>query len=171
MGPAKLSVFPLDSFISNVDQMSQWMKNNTEVPLLVYGCLFLPVVPLVFNWWKCCRLGVTHCCSVRFTGKIMFINTLQNVVIQIIWWLKYINYIYIIYIKIYNNWKLISTWLLKKIKNYLSLFQNLHLSLLPLLACTYLNNAWDVVLWALPLSVCLFKMNRLMYSPIVSRFG
>ncbi len=32
----------------------------------------------------------------------------------------------------------------------------LYLSLLPLLACTYLNNAWDLVLWALPLSVCLF---------------
>ncbi len=41
---------------------------------------------------------------------------------------------------------------------------------LPLLACIYLNNAWDLVLWALPLSVCLFKMNRFMYSPIVSRF-
>ncbi len=41
-----------------------------------------------------------------------------------------------------------------------SLFQNLHLSLylslLPLLACTYLNNAWDLVLLAHPLSVCLF---------------
>ncbi len=59
--------------------------------------------------------------------------------------------------------------------NYLSLFQNLHLSLylslLPLLACTYLNNAWDLVLLALPLYVCLFKINRFMYSPIVSRFG
>ncbi len=65
-----------------------------------------------------------------------------------------------------------STWLLKrKKKNYLSLFQNLHLSLLPLLACTYLNNAWDLVLLALPLYVCLFKINRFMYSPIVSRFG
>jgi len=57
----------------------------------------------------------------------------------------------------------------------LSLFQNLHLSLylslLPLLACTYLNNAWDLVLLALPLYVCLFKINRFMYSPIVSRFG
>ncbi len=62
-----------------------------------------------------------------------------------------------------NNWKLISfnsTWLHHKkwIKN--SLFQNLNLSLslslLPLLACTYLNNAWDLVLLALPLSVCLF---------------
>ncbi len=76
-----------------------------------------------------------------------------------------------------NNWKLISfnsTWLYKK-KKKLSLFQNLHLSLylslLPLLACTYLNNAWDLVLLALPLYVCLFKINRFMYSPIVSRFG
>ncbi len=43
--------------------------------------------------------------------------------------------------------------------------------LLPLLACTYLNNAWDLVLQALPLSVCLFKMNCFMFSPIVSRFG
>ncbi len=63
---------------------------------------------------------------------------------------------------------------LKK-KKHLSLFQNLHLSLylsfLPLLACTYLNNAWDLVLLALPLYVCLFKINRFMYSPIVSRFG
>ncbi len=48
---------------------------------------------------------------------------------------------------------------------------SLHLSLLPLLACTYLNNAWDLVLRALPLSVCFFKMNHFMYSPIVSRFG
>ncbi len=47
----------------------------------------------------------------------------------------------------------------------------LYLSHLPLQACTYLNNAWDLVLRALPLSVCLFKMNRFMYSPIVSRFG
>ncbi len=53
----------------------------------------------------------------------------------------------------------------------LSLFQNLHLSLRLLLACTYLNNAWDLVLGPLPLSVCLFKINRFMYSPIVSRFG
>ncbi len=82
-----------------------------------------------------------------------------------------------------NNWKLISfksTWLLKK-KIYIYIyicfhfFQNLHLSLylslLPLLACTYLNKAWDLVLLALPLYVCLFKINRFMYSPIVSRFG
>ncbi len=57
----------------------------------------------------------------------------------------------------------------------ISLFQNLHLSLylslLPLLACIYLNNAWNFVLGALPLYVCLFKINRFMYSPIVSRFG
>ncbi len=61
----------------------------------------------------------------------------------------------------------------KKKKTSLSLFQNLHLSLslLPLLACTYLNNAWDLVLLPLPLYVCLFKINRFMYSPIVSRFG
>ncbi len=47
-----------------------------------------------------------------------------------------------------------------------------YLYLFPLLlTCTYLNNAWDLVLRALLLSVCLFKMNRFMYSPIVSRFG
>ncbi len=39
------------------------------------------------------------------------------------------------------------------------------------LACTYLNKAWNWVLRALPLSVCLFKMNCLMYSPVVSCFG
>ncbi len=39
------------------------------------------------------------------------------------------------------------------------------------LACTNLNNAWNLVLWALPVSVCLFKKNRFLYSPIVSRFG
>ncbi len=42
---------------------------------------------------------------------------------------------------------------------------SLYLFLL-LLACTYLNNAWDLVL-----RVCFFKMNRFMFSPIVSRFG
>ncbi len=45
-----------------------------------------------------------------------------------------------------------------------SLFPNLnlslYLSLLPLIACTYLNNALDLVLLALPLYVCLFKINR-----------
>ncbi len=59
--------------------------------------------------------------------------------------------------------------------SFFHFFQNLHLSLylslLPLLACIYLNNAWYLVLRALPLSVCLFKINRFMYSPIVSRFG
>ncbi len=35
----------------------------------------------------------------------------------------------------------------------------------------YLNNAWDLVLRAHLLSVCLFKMNHFMYSPIISRFG
>ncbi len=69
-----------------------------------------------------------------------------------------------------NNWKLISfdtTWLHPKLhKKSISLYL-----LLLLLACTYLNNAWDLVLRALRLSVCLFKMNHFMYSPIVSRFG
>ncbi len=32
-----------------------------------------------------------------------------------------------------------------------------------MLACTYLNNAWDLVLRALPLSDCLFKMNRFVF--------
>ncbi len=53
---------------------------------------------------------------------------------------------------------------------FLNLYLPLYLSLLPLLACTYLNNAWDLVLRALPLSVCLSKINRFMHSPIVSRF-
>ncbi len=48
---------------------------------------------------------------------------------------------------------------------------SLYLSLLLLLACIYLNNVWDLVLRALPLSVCLFKINCFMYSPLVSRFG
>ncbi len=76
-----------------------------------------------------------------------------------------------------NNWKLISfgtTWLHPKLKkqnkkNKKKRNLSLYLSLLPLLACTYLNNDWDLVLRALPLSDCLFKMNRFMYSPIVSR--
>ncbi len=71
-----------------------------------------------------------------------------------------------------NNWKLISfdtTWLHPKL-NFFFNFLILYL-FLPLLACTYLNNDWDLVLRALPLSVCLFKMNRFMSSPIVSRFG
>ncbi len=83
-----------------------------------------------------------------------------------------------------NNWKLISfnsTWLYIKKKNSFTFSKSssfsfsfiflFFLSLLPLLACTYLNNAWDLVLLALPLYVCLFKINRFMYSPIVSRFG
>ncbi len=67
-----------------------------------------------------------------------------------------------------SNWKLISfdiIWLHPKRKKIY-----IYLSLLPLLSCT-LNNAWDLVLRAIPLSVCLFKINRFMYSPIVSRFG
>ncbi len=66
-----------------------------------------------------------------------------------------------------NNWKLISfntTWLHHKKINpslFLYLHLSLYLSLLPLLACTYLNNAWDLVLLALPLFVCLFKINAL----------
>ncbi len=67
-----------------------------------------------------------------------------------------------------NNWKLISfdnTWLHPK-----HFHLSLYISLLPLLACTYLNNAWDLVLRALPLFVC-FKINCFMYSPIVSHFG
>ncbi len=57
-----------------------------------------------------------------------------------------------------NDWKLISfnsTWLhpkQTKKKHCLSLYL-----LLLLLACTYMNNAWDLVLWALPLSVWLFR--------------
>ncbi len=72
-----------------------------------------------------------------------------------------------------NNWKLISfdtTWLHPKLYNKKGK-NNRSLYLLPLIACTYLNNAWDLVLRALPLSVCFFKMNRFMYSPIVSSFG
>ncbi len=71
-------------------------------------------------------------------------------------------------------YKLISfgtTWLHPKEKKRKNRNLSLYLSLLPLLACTYLNNDWDLMLRALPLSDCLFKMNRFMYSPIVSRFG
>ncbi len=56
-------------------------------------------------------------------------------------------------------------------QTYIFFYLYLYLSLLPLLPFTYLNNAWDLVLPALPLSVCLFKMNHFMYSPFVSRFG
>ncbi len=73
------------------------------------------------------------------------------------------------------NWKLISfntTWLHKNKKNPSPfLYLHIYLSLLAVLACIYLNNAWDLVLLALPLYVCLFKINRFMYSPIISRFG
>ncbi len=51
-------------------------------------------------------------------------------------------------------------------KKHLSKSSSFSLYLLLLLACAYLNNVWDLVLWALPLSVYLFKMNRFMYSPI-----
>ncbi len=55
-----------------------------------------------------------------------------------------------------------TTWLHPKLKNIFIFFS---------LASLYLlNNAWDLVLRALPLSVCLSKLNRFMYSPIVSRF-
>ncbi len=73
-----------------------------------------------------------------------------------------------------NNWKLISfnsTWLHPKLKKEKKHNLSLYLSLLSLQACTYLNNAWDLVLGALPLSVCFFKMNHFVYSPIVSCFG
>ncbi len=59
-----------------------------------------------------------------------------------------------------NNWKLISfntTWLHPKLKKRISLY----LSLLPLLYCTYLNNAWDFVLGALP--VCLPLQDESLY--------
>ncbi len=62
-----------------------------------------------------------------------------------------------------NNWKLISfgtTWLHPKKNKKIKINLWLYLSLLPLLACTYSNNDWDLVLRALPLSDCLFKMNR-----------
>ncbi len=63
-----------------------------------------------------------------------------------------------------NNWKLISfnsTWLHKKKKKKKKLgtftfsksSSSLSLSLLPLLACTYLNNAWDIL--------CMFASSRL----------
>ncbi len=49
-------------------------------------------------------------------------------------------------------------------KKKLSLFL-----IFPCLACTFLNN--EIWFWALSLSVYLFEMNCLMYSPIVSHFG
>ncbi len=90
-------------------------------------------------------------------------------VMEIYCWLQ--NWLY------WENRQLHSSFILNFIlhpkpkKKKLSLNFYLYLSLLHLLACTYLNNAWDLVLRALPLSVCLFKMNRFMYSPFVSRFG
>ncbi len=51
-------------------------------------------------------------------------------------------------------------FILKKKKTLLSLY----LSLLPLLACTYLNNVWDLFTMKQSLCVCLFKMNCFMYS-------
>ncbi len=59
----------------------------------------------------------------------------------------------------------------KYIFHFFSKSSSFSLSFSPSLACTYLNNAWDLVLLALPLYVCLFKINCFMYSPIVSRFG
>ncbi len=76
-----------------------------------------------------------------------------------------------------NNWKLISsviTWLLllllhKKTTTTKTLCS---LSLTsPCLASFALNNARNVVLQALPVTVCLFIMYRLLYSSIVSCFG
>ncbi len=67
-----------------------------------------------------------------------------------------------------NNWKLISfdtTW---KNKHNLSL----NLSLLPLLACTYLKNAWDLVLRALVfgfidlLSVWTIEIKAIIFFPL-----
>ncbi len=58
--------------------------------------------------------------------------------------------------------------------SFINILKKLCISLylfLPFLACTDLNNAWNLVLRALPVTVCLFKKNHFMYSPIVSRFG
>ncbi len=55
-----------------------------------------------------------------------------------------------------------TTWLHPKLKKEIYKYIYLHL-FLPLLACTYLNNAWDLVLRALPLSVCLFKINHYVF--------
>ncbi len=65
-----------------------------------------------------------------------------------------------------NNWKLISfgtTWLHPKLVLKKNKKLSLYLSLLPLLACTYLNNDWDLVLRALPLS-CKQKSRRVWVS-------
>ncbi len=50
----------------------------------------------------------------------------------------------------------------------LSLKKTLYYLFLPLLACTYLNNAWDLVLRALPLSVWLFNMNHYVFPNCMS---
>ncbi len=69
---------------------------------------------------------------------------------------------------------------LKKKKNLKIKKINLHSLSLTLLSFPYpltvwlefaLNNAWNVLLQALPVSVCLFIMYRLLYSSIVSCFG
>ncbi len=70
-----------------------------------------------------------------------------------------------------DTWKLISsvfTWLLLLHKK--ESFCSLSLTS-PCLARFALNNAWNVVWQALPMTVCLFIMYRLLYSSIVSRFG
>ncbi len=61
-----------------------------------------------------------------------------------------------------NNWKPISfdtTWLHPKLKKKKKIYIII-LSLLPLLACTYLNNIWDLVLGAL---VCLPLKDESLY--------
>ncbi len=61
-----------------------------------------------------------------------------------------------------NNWKLISfdiTWLHPKLKKKIQNCNlSLYLSLLPLLACTYLNNAWN---WCYEHFLCLFASSKL----------
>ncbi len=79
-----------------------------------------------------------------------------------------------------NNWKLISfgtTWLLPKLvlkKKKKKKKKPFPLSFSPSLASLYLFEQWlrlGVTSTSSVLSDCLFKMNRFMYSPIVSRFG
>ncbi len=61
-----------------------------------------------------------------------------------------------------------TTWLHHKLKKklYLSLYL-----FLPLLACTYWTMPETCCYKQFPLSVCLFKINHFMYSPILSHFG
>ncbi len=113
------------------------------------------------------ELCISHsCCVFRFIVLLEGEPSVQSEVLNALDW---------VFIKAIST--LLSTLLdsIIKKKKLLSLFQNLHLSLylslLPLLACIYLNNVRYLVLLALPLYVCLFKINRFMYSPIVSRFG